>query len=205
MIMKRLKHYFITGLVVVVPAFLSVYVLVLVFQFTDGIVGNHINVYLKNTLGFCVPGIGFLLCLATILFVGIVATDFVGRKILRQVEKWFFHFPLVNKIYPGLKQIAKFISSHKEFGFKKVVLVEYPSKGMWTIGFLTNENFPQFDKVTGREMVSVFLPNTPGPLAGYVAFFPKEEVKFLDIPVADALRIVISGGVFKDGDNKPED
>jgi len=200
--MNKLKQYLIAGLVVVVPVVVTVYILVVVFQFTDGILGKYLNVYFEKSIGFYIPGIGFLICLLALLFVGIVATDFVGKKILQQVEKWFFALPIVNKIYPGLKQIVKFISAQKEFGFKKVVLVEYPSKGMWTIGFQTNENFQQINKVTGRDMVAVFLPNTPGPLAGYVAFFPREEVKLLDIPVADALRIVISGGVFKDGYNK---
>ena len=200
--MKKLKQYLLAGLVVVVPVVVTVYILVVVFQFTDGILGKYLNVYFEKSMGFYIPGIGFLLCLLALLFVGIVATDFFGKKILRQVEKWFSALPLINKIYPALKQIVKFISAQKEFGFKKVVLVEYPSKGMWTIGFLTNDNFQQINKVTGREMVAVFLPNTPGPLSGYVTFFPKEEVRLLDIPVTDALRIVISGGVFKDGDNK---
>lgn len=200
--MKRLKQYLIAGLVVVVPVFVTVYILVLVFQFTDGILGKYLNVYFEKNLGFYIPGIGFLICLLVLFFVGILATDFFGKKILRNLEKWFSALPLINKIYPALKQIVKFISAQKEFGFKKVVLVEYPSKGIWSIGFLTNENFPQINKITGRDMVAVFMPTTPGPLSGYVVFFPREEVKFLDIPVPDALRIIISGGVFKDGDNK---
>lgn len=200
--MNKLKQYLIAGLVVVVPVVVTVYILVVVFQFTDGILGKYLNVYFEKSMGFYIPGIGFLICLLALLFVGIVATDFVGKKILWLIEKWFSSLPLIKKIYPALKQIVKFISAQKEFGFKKVVLVEYPSKGMWTIGFQTNENFKQINKVTGRDMVAVFLPNTPGPLAGYVAFFPREEVKFLDIPVSDALRIIISGGVFKDGHSK---
>lgn len=203
--MKRLKQYFIAGLVTVIPVFLTIYILVLLFQFADGILGKYLNVYFKKTMGFYIPGIGFLICLVAILFVGVLATDFVGKKILRRIERWFSALPLINKIYPALKQIVKFISAQKEFGFKKVVLVEYPSKGIWSIGFLTNEKFQQIDKVTGKEMLAVFLPTTPGPLSGYVVFFPKEEVKFLDIPVADALKIIISGGVFKDEDNKRED
>ena len=108
--------------------------------------------------------------------------------------------PLINKIYPALKQIILFVLAQKEFGFKKVVLVEYPSKGIWSISFLTNEGFEQINKATNREMVAVFLPTTPGPLTGYVVFIPKEEVKFLDISVSEALRIIISGGVFKSGE-----
>ena len=75
-------------------------------------------------------------------------------------------------------------------------MIEYPSRGIWSMGFLTNEDFPQVNKLTNQEMVSVFIPSTPGPLTGFVVFVPKEEVKFLDISVSDALKIIISGGVF---------
>lgn len=194
--MKRLKQYFITGLIIVVPIFFTIFVLVVIFQFIDSFLGKYLHVYFEKTLGLYLPGIGLLLSLLIVLFVGFLATRFVGKKISRRLEKWFSGLPLINKIYPALKQIVLFMSAQKEFGFQKVVLVEYPSRGMWSIGFLTNEGFRQINKVTGREMAAVFLPTTPGPLTGYVVFFPKEEVKFLDIPVPDALKIVISGGVF---------
>ncbi|MBI4982580.1 MAG: DUF502 domain-containing protein [Candidatus Omnitrophica bacterium] len=195
--MQSLKRYFITGLAVVVPIFLTIYVLVVVFQMVDGILGRFLNVYLKETLGFYIPGLGLLLFLLVILFIGFMATRFIGKKIYPQIEKWFASLPLVNKIYPTLKQIIQFIMAQKEFGFKKVVLVEYPSKGIWSLGFLTNENFQQITSACGKEMAAVFLSTTPGPFSGYVVFFPKEEIKFLDISITDALKIIISGGVFK--------
>jgi len=190
----------IAGLVVVVPISLTVYVLVLIFKFADGILGRFLNVYFKNILGFYIPGLGVLIAVFFILFIGFLATRFIGKKIFSGLERWFSGLPLINKIYPALKQIILFVLAQKEFGFKKVVLVEYPSKGIWSIGFLTNEGFQQINKATNREMVAVFLPTTPGPLTGYVVFIPKEEVKFLDISVSEALRIIISGGVFKSGE-----
>lgn len=195
--MERLRRYLIAGLIVVVPVLLTVYVLVIMFRFADSILGRFLNVYLKDTLGFYIPGLGFLISVIFILFVGFLATRFLGKKVFIALERWFSGLPLINKMYPALKQIVLFVLAQKEFGFKKVVLVEYPSKGIWSLGFLTNENFERINKVSDREMVSVFMPSTPGPLTGYMILVPKEEVKFLDIPVSDALKIIISGGAFK--------
>jgi uncharacterized membrane protein len=186
-----------TGFVVLIPIFLTVYILVVSFRFIDGILGRYLNPHLKNYSGFYIPGIGFLLFFLIIILVGFIATRFIGRKIFRQVEKWFSNLPLINKIYPTLKQIVLFILAQESFGFKKVVLVEYPSKGIWSVGFLTNEEFGKISNAMNQEMVSVFVPSSPGPLTGYVIFVPKEELKFVDISISDALKIIISGGVFK--------
>lgn len=195
--MNKLKRYLITGLVVVVPIFLSVYVLVGVFRFADGIMGRFLNTYIENLLGFYIPGLGLLLFFLFILFVGFFATQFIGKGFFTHLERWFSSLPFINKIYPILKQIVLFILEQKEFGFKKVVLVEYPSKGIWSLGFLTNEQFEKISEISDKEMVSVFVPNSPGPLTGYVVFVPKAELKFPDISVTNALKIIISGGVVK--------
>lgn len=195
--MKRLKRYFITGFVVLVPVFLTIYVLAALFRFVDNILGRFLNIYLKAMLGFYIPGLGLLLFFVIIVLVGFLAGRFLGNKIFPRIEKWFLGLPLINKIYPTFKQIILFVLAQKEFGFKKVVLVEYPSKGIWSLGFLTNEEFKKMSEVAGRDTVPVFIPSSPNPLTGYVIFLPKEELKFPDIPISDALKIIISGGVFK--------
>lgn len=200
----KIKRYLITGLVVIVPVAMTVYILVGLFRFVDGILGRFLNVYLKEWLGFYIPGLGLLLFFVIIFLVGILSSRFFVNKIFKRLEKWFSGLPLINKIYPPLKQIVSFASSEKEFGFKKVVLVEYPSKGIWSIGFLTNEKVRQIDKTAGKEMLAVFVPTTPGPLTGYVVFMPKEEVRFLDMSVNDALKIIVSGGFLKPDEVKHE-
>lgn len=197
--MSKLKQYLITGFVVVVPVFLTIYVLVVIFRFADGILGKFVNIYLKGVVGFYIPGIGFLLSFLIILFVGFLAKRFFIHKIFSPIERWFSGLPLISNIYPAFKQIILFISAQKEFGFKKVALVEYPSKGMWSIGFVTNEQFPEVNQACKSEMLAVFLPTTPGPFSGYVVFFPKEAVKYPDISISDALKVIISGGVLKPG------
>ena len=194
--MKNLKQYFITGLIVITPVFLTIYVLVFLFQFCDGILGRFINEYLKTRLGFFIPGLGLILSLCIVLFIGFMYKKiFSKERLFTNLEKWFSELPIVKNIYPAFKQLVLFGLAQKEFGFQKVVLAEYPSKGIWSVGFLTNESFKQISQSCEREMVSVFIPSTPGPLTGYVIFVPKEALKFPDMSVNDALKIIISGGV----------
>lgn len=198
--MNKLKRYFITGLVSVIPIFLTVYVLVIAFRFVDGILGRFLNIYLKQILGFYMPGLGILIFLIVITLTGFLASRFIGKRIFQRIERWFSGLPLIKNIYPTFKQIILFILAQREFGFKKVVLAEYPSKGIWSLGFLTNEKFEKVNQITGKEMVGVFIPSTPGPLTGYLIFVPKEELKFPDISITDALKLIISGGVFNPGE-----
>lgn len=195
--MKTLRRYLITGLVAVVPVFLTIYVLFIFFRFTDNILGRFLNVYLENTLGFYIPGLGILIFLLFILVIGFLANRYIGRRIFPLIDRLFFRLPLIRNIYPTFKQIISFILAQKEFGFKKVVMVEYPSRGIWSLGFLTNEEFTRISQVTNREMVSIFIPSSPGPFTGFMVFVAKEDVRFPDISIAEALKIIISGGVFK--------
>lgn len=195
--MKHFKKYLITGLLVIAPVFLTVYFLVIIFRFVDDILGQFINIHIQKWLGFYIPGVGILLFLLIITFAGFLASLFIGRKILPYFERWFAGFPLIKNIYPAFKQLISFLLGQHKFGFKKVVLLEYPSRGIWSIGFLTNEKHEAISKVMGREMVPVFIGTTPGPFSGFVVFIPREEIRFVDIPIVEALKILISGGVYK--------
>lgn len=195
--MNRLKRYFVTGLVVILPVVLTIYILIIVFNFVDGVLGSFLNTYLKKTLGFYIPGLGLILSIIIILVTGLLTSLFLGKKIIPHLEKIFLKIPLINKIYPPLKQMVRFILMQRELGFKKVVLVEYPSKGIWSLGFVTNEAFEEIDNKTNNNLLCIFVPNSPGPLTGYTIFLAKEKAIFLDISVQDAMKIIISGGIFK--------
>ncbi|MFH1441392.1 MAG: DUF502 domain-containing protein [Candidatus Omnitrophota bacterium] len=194
--MKKIEKYFITGLIVLIPLFLTIYLLVFMFYFFDGIFGKFINSYLKYKMGFYIPGLGIVIVLLLVFSVGILASWFFSKKIFSKIEKLFIKLPLIRNIYPAFKQLVLFLFSRNEFGFQKVVLVEYPSKGIWAIGFLTNEQIKVI-KDLDKEIVAVFVPSSPGPLSGYTIFVPKNELKFPNISVTDALKIIISGGVLK--------
>lgn len=194
--MAKLKQYFITGLVLVVPVYITLAVLGQLFLFVDNILGKFVTGVLREHLGVYIPGVGLVLFVLLIFTVGFFASKFLrNHPLFIQIEKWFTSLPLVKNIYPTAKQIVNFISQQKEFGFKRVVLVQYPSKGIWTMAFLTNEHLERFNACVGRELVSVLIPTVPNPLTGFVVFVPKEEVITVDIDVRDAIKICISGGV----------
>ncbi|MDP3041661.1 MAG: DUF502 domain-containing protein [Candidatus Omnitrophota bacterium] len=195
--MVKLRKYFITGLAVVVPVFLTVYVLVVLFRFTDNILGSFLNVYFRNILGFYIPGLGIFIFLLLIVSIGFLANRYIGKRIFPLIDRWFSSLPLIRNIYPTFKHVISFILAQKEFGFKKVVLVEYPSKGIRSLGFLTNEEFLKLSQISNKAMVSIFMPTSPGPFTGVVIFVAKEDLSFPDISIADAFKIIISGGVFK--------
>jgi uncharacterized membrane protein len=195
--MQAIKRHFITGLVVIIPLFLTVYLFVVIFKFFDGLLGGFLNNYLKAEFGFYIPGLGLFLSLLIILLTGVLTSRLIGRKVFAVFESWYAGLPLIKTIYPAFKQLAKFLLSQKETGFKKVVLIEYPSKGIWSLGFITNESLPKIDEAVNKELVAVFIIFSPGPFSGFVVFVPKDELKFPDIPVSDALKILISGGVIK--------
>ncbi len=194
---NTIRKHFLTGLLAVVPFFLTIYVLVLIFQFIDGLTGRFINTYIRSQLGFYIPGLGLIVFFVLIFSVGFVANIFIGRRIFLFFEKWFKNLPFVNKIYPAFKQIVSFMLQQKESKFKKVVLVEYPRKGIWSIGFLTNEDTQSFLDEIEKDLVSIFIPSSPGPFTGYVLFFSRKELKFLDISVTDALKVIFSGGIIR--------
>jgi uncharacterized membrane protein len=201
--MQKLKAYFLTGLIVVIPASLTIYLLVVVFNFIDNILGRFLNALLQRQLpGFYLPGLGFILFFLVIFLAGVVTRKVLNRQIISAVERGFAGLPLIRTIYPAIKQVVLFVSSEKQFGFKKVVLVEYPRAGSWVLGFLTNEQFDNLNKVVGDELVSIFVPTTPGPLTGNLIFVGKSQVRFPEISVGEAVNLILSGGVFK-GENKP--
>lgn len=195
--MLKIRRYFITGLLLVLPIFISFYILFVIFRFVDGIFGGFINSYLKANFGFFIPGIGFILGGAIVLFSGFLATHFLGKKALPALEQWFLKLPGIRQIYPAAKQIIEFLFSKDKAAFKQVVLAEYPSKGMWSIGFLTNEAFDEAREKIAQELVHVFIPSTPGPWSGFLILVPRKDIKLLDMSVEGAIKLIISGGILK--------
>jgi len=193
----KIQRYFGTGLLLITPAFITGYLLFVIFRFIDGIWGKLINIYLKNNFGFTVPGIGVIIGLITVTLIGFIATNFFGRKIFQALENWLLKFPLVRQIYPATKQIVQSFFSQEHSAFKKVVLVEYPSKGIWSIGFITNESFKEAQEKVGEELMHVFIATTPSPFSGFLVLVPKKDVKFLDMSVEDGIKLIVSGGIVK--------
>lgn len=195
--MKKLERYFITGLLAILPIFLTLYILFVIFRLIDGLLGVIINSYLRERLGFYIPGLGFILVILIILVTGFAVSHLLNKKMLPVMEGWFLRFPGVRQVYPAIKQIVIFIFSKDKDAFKKVVMVEYPSKGIWSLGFMTNESFREAQEKIGEELVHVLIGSTPSPWSGFFIIVPKKDVKFLEMSVEDGIKLIVSGGILK--------
>jgi uncharacterized membrane protein len=193
--MNRLKRYFITGILVILPLFLSLYVLFIVFRFFDGILGPLINIYFKQNFQVYIPGVGLILFILIVFLTGFFSTHVIGKGFHLFVEKAVSRFPLLRYIYPSIKRAFEFLFSEASLSFKKAVLVEYPSKGIWSIAFVTNENFYEANKKTNQDLLTVYVPSVPNPATGFIVLVPRSAVVYLDITVTDAMKIIISGGL----------
>ena len=198
------RRYFLTGLLVVVPILITVYLFVTLFLFFDNILGRFISRLTEAYFGVRIPGLGLLVFVVLIFVVGFFATNFLGKKILRFFERLWFKFPIVKKVYPAAKQITKFLfASGLQGRIQKVVLFQYPSKGIYSLGFVTNETDPGICAKTGsqdQDFLNVLVPSVPNPLTGFLVFVPRQDVIFLDMGIEDAMKLVVSGGVLNPQD-----
>ncbi len=189
-----MKSIFLSGLTAVIPVVITIYVIVGLFQFADGMLGTHINRYLESYLNYTIPGIGIILSLLIILFLGVLLR-LSRNKLRRFMESLFLRIPLVNKIYFPIKQIVDFLYFQPTRTFRKVVMIEYPRKGIYTIGFITGEANGAFEDATQKKLYNIFIPSSPSPLTGFMVVIPQEDVMMLDITIEEALRLIVSGGM----------
>lgn len=185
---RRLRTYFFTGLIIILPFLLTLYLLWFVFGFVDGLVGP----VLELVFGRRIPGVGFVITVGLILGTGVLATNYLGRRFLAWGEKLFTRVPLVRSVYQTLKQVVQALLSDQKKAFRQVVLVEYPRKGVYSLAFLTGSR-----ESAGGRMVTAFVPTTPNPTSGFLLFLPEDEVTYLDMSVEDGLKLVVSGGVIE--------
>jgi len=193
--MNKLRSYFITGLAVFLPVTITVFLLISLFRFFDNFLGRFIRIYFLGMVGFYIPGTGIVLFLMLVVVIGFLMKHFFSHRLFPFFEKLFLKIPFVKMIYPAAKQIINFIFLKDWRGFKSVVLVEYPRKGIYSLGFITNEGLKQAEDKTKQKLLNVFIPNSPGPLTGYVIMVPKKDLIFLDISIEEGLRLIVSGGV----------
>lgn len=193
---QRLRRYFVAGVVTLIPVWLTGAILVALFNFADGLLGKYINSYLLKTHGFAVPGLGLLLTFLLLLLVGFATSNFIGRKMFPFVERAFSKLPIIRQVYPSIRQIVDFFfSKERKIAFRKVVLAEYPSPELWSIGFVTNEKPGHMIRKLGKEVYCVLISTPPSPFSGPLIFLPKEKVIFLDLTIEQGVKLVVSGGV----------
>jgi uncharacterized membrane protein len=197
---KSIKASLIAGLLVFLPAFLTVWLLWKLFLLVDGFLNETVRHVLWAVLKIQffrthdIPGLGFVAVVVILFLAGLIARNFIGRKIIDITNRLVARIPLANKIYTAIDQIAKaFLSGQREV-FQKAVLIEYPHKGMYCIAFYTQDTQGPVQESLPTDVISVFLPSTPNPTTGFLLFVPKSEVIPLDMPVEEALKLIISAG-----------
>ena len=191
----NLKHHFVTGLLIFVPLALTTYVLVAVFNFLDGIL-QPIIVPLLGRAGsnIYIPGISLFILLALITVLGVFAKITIGEKLVNSFENLLMKVPIVKGIYSTAKHASSAFISNNKSGFMGVVLVEYPRKGVYTIGLTTAVGIKEIQDKTNKKMINVFIPTSPNPTSGILLMVPEGEVIKLDMSVDEGLKLVISGG-----------
>jgi uncharacterized membrane protein len=198
---KKLKKIFLTGLAVTIPIGLTLYILFFLIDIMDGLLKVIPTKYHPDTLlGTHIPGLGIIVTLALVFICGLVTTSYVGYKIVRSGEDLVERIPFVRSIYKAIKQISDNMFMAQRKSFKKVVLVEFPRKGVYTIGFVTGVPGLEVQKKTGQNSISVFIPTTPNPTSGYLIIVPEEELVQMEMSVEEALTFIISVGIITPAD-----
>ena len=187
---KELRNIFFTGLLVLTPVVVTAYVFYQVFVKIDGLLGGELH----QLTGYHVPGMGVVAVLLLILFVGVLARNFIGRKMIQIGEGIVNRIPLINRIYSAVQQLSQAFFSGERAVFQRAVLVEFPKEGSYCIGFQTSEVKGEIQRQTKRELLSIFLPTSPNPTSGYLLFIPREKVAPLQMTIEEAVKLVISGG-----------
>lgn len=186
----RLKKYFISGLLVIIPVSVTVYVLKVIIIFTD-----KLYPIVKSYLPFYIPGFGVIITFLLILVVGMATTNILGRRFVLAGENIIARIPFVKVIYHAIKQIAEAIFSAEHKSFSRVVLIEYPRKGIFTMAFVTGVAVGEVKSSIGKKALNVFVPTTPNPTSGFYLMVPEDEVRELNMEPEEAFKRIVSGGM----------
>ena len=193
---KELKNIFITGFAVIVPIGLTLYILFFLIDIMDSLLKIIPIRYQPEVLfGFHIPGLGVIVTVFLIFFFGLIARSYFGNKIVSYGEILVAKIPFVRNIYQSIKQVSDSMLTDRQSGFKKVVLVEFPRKDLFTIGFVTGAPGSEIRSKTGQNSISVFLPTTPNPTSGYLVIVPEDELIQVDMSIEEALTYIISVGI----------
>ena len=190
-----LRNYFITGVVILIPIGFTLYLTKFIIGISSKIIPQNINP--NNYLPYAIPGIEILISVILITLVGGLSLSFLGKRILKVIDDLFKRIPFLRTIYSAILQMTESFSN-KNNDKKSVVLVQYPRKGVWAVGFATKENKGQMAKKTNQNLINVFVPTTPNPTSGFLLMFPTDEVIYLDMSFEEASKFIVSAGTSVD-------
>ena len=186
-----LRNYFITGVVVLIPIGFTLYLSKILIGLSSKIIPQNINP--NSYLPYAIPGIEILISIIFITIVGGLSLSFLGKRLLKLIDNLFKRIPLLRTIYSAILQMTESFSN-KDNDKKSVVLIEYPRKGVWAVGFATKENTGEMASKTNKRLINIFVPTTPNPTSGFLLMFPVEDVIYLNMTFEEASKFIVSAG-----------
>ena len=190
-IFTKIRNYFITGVVVLIPIGITVYLTILIISVSSKILPKEINP--NHYLPYNIPGLEIIITLFLITFIGWLSLSFIGKRLLNLFNTVLKRIPILRTMYSAMVQMTETFTN-TDNQKKNVVLVEYPRKGTWAVGFATKENSGEITDKLNRKLINVFVPTTPNPTSGFLLMFPKEEVVYLDLTFEEASKFIVSAG-----------
>ncbi|MCD6327608.1 DUF502 domain-containing protein [bacterium] len=187
----RIRRTFVAGLLVLIPISITFFLVFTLVQWTDGL----LELALPLPRVVALPGLGLIVLMALIFAVGLVATNFMGKKIVAFGERILTSIPVIRSVYVGAKTLVEAFSIPSMSAFRQVVLIEYPRRGMWVLGFVTRSVSEDGTGIAGGGKLNIFIPTSPNPTSGMVVVIPTDEAIFLDLSVREAIEFIVSGGV----------
>ena len=186
-----LRNYFITGVVVLIPIGFTLYLSKILIGLSSNIIPQNINP--NSYLPYAIPGVEILISIIFITIVGGLSLSFLGKRVLKLIDNLFKRIPLLRTIYSAILQMTESFSN-KDNDKKSVVLIEYPRKGVWAVGFATKENTGEMASKTNKKLINVFVPTTPNPTSGFLLMFPVDDVIYLNMTFEEASKFIVSAG-----------
>ena len=187
----KIRNYFFTGIIVLVPIGFTLYLSRFLMNISSDLLPSKINP--NSYLPINIPGIEIIITIFFITFVGFLSLSFIGKKFLQLVDTLFKKIPLLGTFWSAVKQMSQSFKDNKHKK-KSVVLVEYPRKGVWAVGFATKDNQGEIKNKTNKDLVNVFVPTTPNPTSGFLLMFEKNDIIYLDMSFEEASKFVVSAG-----------
>ena len=191
-IASKLRNYFITGVLVLIPIGVTVYLTLFFIKVFTKILPQEINP--NNYLPYSIPGLEIIISIIVITLIGWLSLSFLGKKLVKLVNDIFKKIPFLRTVYSAIGQMTQSFAQSRKSKKKSVVLVEYPRKGSWAVGFATQENIGEIASKTNKNLINVFVPTTPNPTSGFLLMFPKDEIIYLDMSFEDASKFIVSAG-----------
>ena len=192
-LLSSLRNNFIAGIVVLIPIGITLYLTVFIINISSNLIPKEINP--NHYLPYNIPGLEILIAVLLITIIGWISLSFIGKRLFNFFETILNKIPIIRTVYSAVEQLIETFTNSKS-DKKTVVLVEYPRKGVYAVGFATKENTGEIRKKAGKELMNVFVPTTPNPTSGFLLMFPKDEIIYLDLSFEEASKFIVSAGSF---------